>query len=111
MLMYNQSLVSLGAQLYKLKSNNKRTSSLAVDRFYAMSQEVMPKASPEAISLGYGLIVGGLLESLGINNNKIISGIQNCIPIPSNIWYVVKKSREATFTRIAGFVCNYTCSM
>ena len=60
MLMYNQSLVSLGAQLYKLKSNSKRTSSLAVDRFYAMAQEVMPKASPEAISLGCGLIAGGL---------------------------------------------------
>ena len=40
-----------------------------------MDQAVIPKASPEAISLGVVLIVGGILASLGINNNKIISGI------------------------------------
>ena len=39
-----------------------------------------PKSSPEAIYLGGGLVVGGLLESLGINDNKIISGIPNFIP-------------------------------
>ena len=42
-----------------------------------MAQAVMPKASPEAISLGGGLIVGGILASLGINDNRIISGIPN----------------------------------
>ena len=57
------------------------------------------------------MIVDGLLESLGINNNKIISGIPSFIPSPSKLWYVVKKSREATFMRIAGFVCNYPCIM
>ena len=67
----------------------------------------MPKASPEAIYLGGGLIVGGLLVSLGINNNNIISGIPNYIPSPSNLRYMVKKSHEATFIRIVGFVCNY----
>ena len=46
MLAENQPLVSLGAQLSKLKSINKWTSSLAADRFYAMAQAVMPKASP-----------------------------------------------------------------
>ena len=71
----------------------------------------MPKASLESIYLGGGLIVGGLLESLGINDNKIISGIPNCIPSPSNLWYVVKKSHEAVFIRISGFICNYPCSM
>ena len=105
----NQPLVSLGTQLSKLKSINKQPS-LAADRFYAMAQAVMPKASPEAISIGCGLVVSGLLASLGINDDKIISGISNCIPIPSNLRYVVKKTREATFTRIAGFVCNYPCS-
>ena len=68
-----------------------------------MAQAVMSKASPVAISLGVGLIVGGLLEIIGINNNKVISGIPNRITITSNLWYVVKKSREATFMRIAGF--------
>ena len=61
---------------------------------------MIKKALPEAIFLGDGLIVSGLLESLGINDNKIISEISNCIPIPSNIQYVVKKSREAKFMSI-----------
>ena len=72
-----------------------------------MAQAVMPKASQEAISIGCALIVAGLLEILGINDNKTISGISNCIPSPSNIRYMVKKSREATFMRIAGFVWKY----
>ena len=71
----------------------------------------MPKASPEAISLGGGLIVGGLLSSLGINNNNIISGIPNLILSPSNLRYVMKKSREDILMRIAGFFCNCNCSM
>ena len=57
------------------------------------------------------MIVGGLLVILGINDNKIISGILNFIPIPSNLRYVVKKYREAKFMSISGFVCNYPCSM
>ena len=77
MLADNHLLVSLGAQLYKINPINKRLSLLAADRFYVMTQAVMPKASPEEISLGGGLIVGGLLESLGINDNKITSGIPN----------------------------------
>ena len=77
MLADNQTLVSLGAQLSKLKSINKRPLLLAADRFYAMYQSVMPKASPETIYLGSGLIVSGLLASLGINNTKIIYGISN----------------------------------
>ena len=76
-----------------------------------MAQPVIPKLSPEAICLGGGSIVGGLLTSLCINDNKIISGIPNFIPIPSNLYYVVKKFREATFMGIAGFFCNYPCSM
>ena len=107
----NQPLVSLGANLYKLKSINKQPPSLAADRFYAMAQAVMPKASPELISLGGGLIVAGLLASLGTNDNKTISGIHNCIPSPSNLRYVLKKSCEAKFMRISGFVYNYPCSM
>ena len=71
----------------------------------------MLKASSEAISLGVELIVGGLLEIIGINYNKIISGVQNLIDSPSKLRYVVKKSCEATFMIIAGFVCNYPCSM
>ena len=51
------------------------------------------------------------MASIGINDNKIISGIPNFIPIPSNLWYVLKKSREATFMRFTGFVFNYPCSM
>ena len=57
------------------------------------------------------MIVGGLLESLVINYNKIISGMTNYVPIPSNLWYVENKYREATFMSIAGFICNYPCSI
>ena len=53
------------------------------------------------------MIVSGLLEIIGINDNNIISGILNCIPIPSNLGFVVKKYREAAFMSIAGFVCNF----
>ena len=77
MLVENQTLFSLGSHFSKLKSINKQPSSLSTDRFYAMAKAVIMKASPEAISLGGGLIVGGLLESLGINDNKMISGIPN----------------------------------
>ena len=72
---------------------------------------MIPKASPEVMCIVGGLVVGGILASLGINNNNIISGIPNCIPSPSNLWYVVKKSHETVFIRISGFVCNYPCSM
>ena len=71
-----------------------------------MAQAVMPKASLEAISFGGGLIVVGILASLGINDN-----IPNLIPSPSNLWYDVKKSREATLMTIAVFVYNYPFSM
>ena len=111
MLVDNQPLVSLGAQLSKLNTINKLPSSLAVDIFYAMDQTVITKASPESISLGGVLIVGVLLTSLGINDNKIIYGILNCVPSSSNLWHVVEKSCEATFMTIAGFVFNYPCSM
>ena len=57
------------------------------------------------------MVVIGILESLGINDNKIISGIPNFIPSPSNLRYVVKKYREDTFMGIAGFVYDYPCSM
>ena len=57
------------------------------------------------------MIVSGILASLGINDNNIISGIPNCTTSPSNLWYVAKKVCEAKFMRIAGFVCNYTCIM
>ena len=73
----NQPLVSLRAQLYRIKSINKRPPLMAADRFYAIPQSLMPNASREEISLGGGLIVAGLLASLGINDNKIISGISN----------------------------------
>ena len=63
MLADNQLLVSLGAHLSKLKPINKRLPSLAEDIFYAMSQAVMPKASPKAISLWCGLVLAGLFES------------------------------------------------
>ena len=76
-----------------------------------MSQEVMPKASPEAISLGGGLIVGGILESLDINYNMIISGTTNYIPSQSILRSVANKACEAAFMRISGFVCNYPCIM
>ena len=95
----------------KLKSINKQPSFLSSDRFYAMAQEAILKASPEAICLGGVFVVGGLLASLGINDNKFISGVPNYIPIPSKLWYVVKKSLEATFMGIAGFVCKYPCTM
>ena len=111
MLAYNQPLIIVGSQLSKLKSTIKLTSLLARGRFYAMAQAVIPKASPDSIYCGCGFVVDGLSESLGINDNKIISGIQNCIPSPSNLRYVVKKDLETKFTRIAGFVCNYICIM
>ena len=57
------------------------------------------------------MIVSVLLESLDINDNKILSGIRNYIPNPSNLCYVVNKSREAKFMSIAGFVCNYPCGI
>ena len=57
------------------------------------------------------MIVDGILASLGINDNKIISGIYNSIPSPSNLRCVVNKSCETTFMRIAGFAYNYPCSM
>ena len=71
----------------------------------------MPKALREKISLGGGFIVAGILESIGINDNEIISGLFNFIHSPSNLRYLVKKSHEATFMMISGFVCNYPCSM
>ena len=77
MLADNQPLVSLGTQLYRLKSINKLPPLLAAYRFYAMAQAVITKASPEAISIGGGLLVDGLLASIGINDNKIISGVSN----------------------------------
>ena len=100
MLVYNQTLVSLGAQLSKIKSINKQPSSLAEDIFYAMAQAVIPKASLEEIYLGGGLIVGGILASLIINDNRILYGILNFIPSTSNLRCMVKKAREATFMRI-----------
>ena len=106
----NQSLVCLGSQLSKLKSIKQRPSLLAAYRFYAMYKAVMPKASPEAIYIEIGLIVGGLLEIIGIKDNNIISGTPNVITSTSSLRYVAKKSREATFMRISGFVCNYPCS-
>ena len=107
MLAENQPLVSLGDQLSKKNSINKRPSSLAVDRYYAMAQYVMPKSSLEAISLGGKFIVVGILASIGINDNTVISGIPTCIPSPSNLWYVVNKCREDTFMRIAGVLFHY----
>ena len=103
MLADNQPLVSLGAQLSGLKPINKQPPSLDVGRFYAMSQAVMPKASLEEISLGGGFIVACLLEILVINYDKILSGIYNFIPSPSNLRCVVKKALEAKFMSIAGF--------
>ena len=72
---------------------------------------MIPKESPEEISLGGGLTVAGLLKILSNNDNIITSGISNCIPSPSNLRYVMKKARKATFMRIAVFLFNYTCSM
>ena len=76
-----------------------------------MDQAGLPKASPEAIYIEVGLKVVGLLASIGINDNNIIYGIPNFVPSPSNLWYVVKKAREAKFMRIAGFIFNYPCIM
>ena len=67
MLEYNQTLVSLGDQLYTLKSINKQPPSMAANIFYAMAQALMPRISPYAISLVGGLIVSGLLVILAIN--------------------------------------------
>ena len=86
----------------KLKLINKQLSLLAVDISYVTTQTVIPKASSEAISFGGGLIVGGILESLGINNNNIIFRIPNGIPIPSSLWYVAKKAR-------CQFPCYQSC--
>ena len=85
MLAENETLSGLGDQLSKLKSINKQPFLLAADGFYAMAQAVMPKFGLEAISVGGVLIVSGILERLGINNNNIIYGIQNLIPSPSNL--------------------------
>ena len=65
---------------------------------------MLPKSSREAISPVGGLIVGGILDSLDINDNNIISRIPNSVPSPSSLCYVVKKSLEATFMSISGFV-------
>ena len=56
---------------------------------------------------GCGLIVGGIMASLGTNENNIISGIPNGIPNPSILWHVVKKALEAKFMSISGVFCNY----
>ena len=50
------------------------------------------------------MLVAGLSGSLGINYNKIISRISNCIPSPPNLPYMLKKAREDKFMRIVGFV-------
>ena len=76
-LAYNHTLVSVGDQLSKINIINTWPSSLAVDRLYSMAQAVIPKAWPEAISLGGGLIIGGLLASLGI----ISTGRQQSNPL------------------------------
>ena len=70
MLADNHPLVSLGAQLSKLKSINQGPTSLDADQFNAIYQSVMPKASPEAIYIGGGLILCGLLDSIGINDKS-----------------------------------------
>ena len=107
MLSDNRPLFRFGTQLSKLKSINQRLTSLSTDIFYAMYQAVTLKASPEAISLGGGFMVGGILASLDFNDNNIISGITNGIPSPSSLLSVVKKSYEDTSISIAGFVCKY----
>ena len=73
MLADNQTLVIFGAQFSKLGSIKKQPSSLSEDICYAMSQAVITKGSPEAISHLGGLIVCVILASLVINNNNIIS--------------------------------------
>ena len=94
-----------------ISPNNKQNSNIVifVKTFYVIF--MIPKLSLEAIFLGGGLISGGLLANLGINDNKITSGIPNYIPSPSNLRYVAKKSRQAKFIRIKGFEYNYPCSM
>ena len=54
MLADKQTLVSLDAQLSRLNSINKQPPSLAANIFYATVQAVMPKVSPEEISIGGG---------------------------------------------------------
>ena len=107
MLSENQTLLSVGSNFSKLKSINKQSSSLAVDVFYAISQAVMPKSSPEAIYIGFGLVVGGLLTIIGICNKNIIYRIPNGIPSPSRLCCVVKKSLKVKFMSIVGFFCKY----
>ena len=109
MLAYNHTLAQLGTQLSKLNSIIQQPTFISADIFHARSQAVMPKASPAAISLGGGLVVGGILDSIGINDNKILSWIPNDITSPSRLWYMVKKPRESIFMRIVGFVWNYPC--
>ena len=97
--------------MFKLKPINKRPTSLPMDRFYAMNQAVITKSSTKVIYLGGRLIVGGILASIGINDNNIISEIPNWIPSTSILWCAANKSREAKFVITAGFVCNYLCSI
>ena len=63
--------------MFKLKPINKRPTSLPMDRFYAMNQAVITKSSTKVIYLGGRLIVGGILASIGINDNNSISEIPN----------------------------------
>ena len=51
------------------------------------------------------------VDILGINENKIISGTLNGIPIPSSLWSMVKKPHKTTFMKIAGFSWKYPCIM
>ena len=111
MLADNQTLVCLGDWLYKLKLINQRPYLLAVDQFYTISLAVIHKASPEDISPGGVLIVDCILETLRINNNKIISRIPNVMLIPYSLQSVVNKAREDKFMSITGFVYNYPCRM
>ena len=55
------------------------------------------------------MILSGLFE---IKREKQEEDIQeNDIDTPPSLWSVEKKYHEATFMRISGFVCKYTCSM
>ena len=101
-------LVCLCTQLSKLKFINQQPTALAANRFYSMAQEMMTKASLEAIYLGVVLILGGILVILGGNYNNNISGIPNEIPSPSRTRSVIKKYREAKFMRTTGFVRKYS---
>ena len=103
MLADNQLIVFWGAHSYRLKLINKQPPSIAMDRFYAMSQAVVLKALPRALSIGGGLIVCGILASHSINDNNIIYGILDGIPISSSLWLVVKKSHEAAFMQNVEF--------